>query len=182
MSASKPWWRALSVLLLLLISVALPEPIRAQTSTTLQIQPASSILSPGEAFHVSVWIDNVEDLYAYTIKLSFPAALLRLNSISNGSFLDSGLIVGPVIDNVAGTAMLTNTQVNPSTPKDGSGVLLELEFVVQESLGEGEINFLQNDLVEFDTYALIPAEVVGASVRVCDQQICNRVFLPFTVH
>ena len=40
----------------------------------------------------------------------------------------------------------------------------------------------ENDLVEFDTYALIPAEVVGASVRVCDQQICNRVFLPFTVH
>ena len=181
MSASKRWWRALSVVLLLVTSAALPGSIRAQTSAVLRIYPASSILSPTQTFNVEVWVEGVEDLYGYTVQISFPAALLQLNSISNGTFLDSGLIIGPVIDNVAGTALLTNTQVNPSTPKDGTGLLLRLDFFVRQNLGEGEIRFLQSDLVEFDTFALIPVELVSGDVSVCEQQICSQVFLPFTV-
>lgn len=153
----------------------------AQTPTRVVVDPPLSSVQPGQSFTVRVMVENVSDLWAYDLKLSFPPSLLEVTNMSNGGFLDQGILFGPVLDNNAGTAMLVNTQLSSSLPKSGSGTLATVEFTARQHLGEGDLALTLADLVEGIDYQLIPVEIVHGTVRVCEGGVCARVFLPLIV-
>ena len=150
----------------------------AQTPTHVMVDPPLSSVQQGKSFTVRVMIENVSNLWAYDLKLSFPPSLLQVNAMRNGGFLDAGMLLGPTLDNEAGTAQLVNTQMSGSLPKSGSGTLVELDFTARAALGEGALTILTGDLVDATDYLLIPVELDHGAVRVCDGAVCARVFLP----
>lgn len=80
---------------------------------------------------------DVSDLYAFDLELSFdPQAVQIVDAhpeqegvqVESGDFLDPGLTLFNTIDPEAGRLRFVMTQLNPSLPKSGSGVLLRVQF------------------------------------------------------
>jgi len=99
---------------------------------------------PGAALQVPVSIRNVEALYAIDIEIQFDPALLQVEDaapntpgvqVGIGTFLDAGLILYNDADNDQGVIRFAMTQVNPSEPKSGEGVIVVINLTAQ---GEGE--------------------------------------------
>ena len=116
---------ALITLAVLLVAVA---PAAAQTGTVVRVDPAFQQVAPGTTFTLTIQIDDVENLYAYDILLSFPPDKLEAIDAANGDFLQEGFGGEPIIDNEEGTVWASNSQVYPAEPQSGSGSLLEISF------------------------------------------------------
>jgi hypothetical protein len=116
---------ALITLAVLLVAVA---PAAAQTETVVRVDPAFLQVAPDAEFTITIQIDDVENLYAYDILLSFPPDKLEAINAANGDFLQEGIGGEPQIDNEEGTVWAINSQVNPTEPQSGSGSLLEITF------------------------------------------------------
>lgn len=111
----------------------------AQTPTRVMVDPPLSSVQPGQSFTVKVMVENVSDLWAYDLKLSFPPSLLQVTAMRNGGFLDAGMLLGPTLDNEAGTAQLVNTQMSGSLPKSGSGMLVCTQLATPPVSGNGTL-------------------------------------------
>ena len=81
-----------------------------------------------------------DSLYAVDIEIRFDPAVLQVEDASPnqdgiqvglGTFLDAGLILYNQVDNDQGLIRFAMTQMNPSEPKSGEGVLLVLYFTTQ---------------------------------------------------
>ncbi|HQN04674.1 MAG TPA: cohesin domain-containing protein [Anaerolineaceae bacterium] len=119
------------LVLLSLAAAAMPAaPAHAQGSTTLTISPVSSVGMLCDIAVIAVRVENVANLNAYDISVSYPEGQIEIIDITNGEFLDFGFTNFKNISTAAGvtTARLSMTQVNPSTPKTGSGDLVYLHI------------------------------------------------------
>jgi hypothetical protein len=94
----------------------------------VRVDPAFLQVAPDAEFTITIQIDDVENLYAYDILLSFPPDKLEAINAANGDFLQEGIGGEPQIDNEEGTVWAINSQVNPTEPQSGSGSLLEITF------------------------------------------------------
>ncbi len=99
----------------------------AQTGTMVYVDPELTEVEPGDSFTVEVWVKDVVDLYGFDVVLNYDPAYLDYHSISMGDFLDVGnsLTCGSTS---AGTVQCNNAQINPSTPKNGDGILFSVTF------------------------------------------------------
>ncbi len=119
---------ALITVAVLLVAVA---PAAAQTGTVVRVDPAFMQVVPDAPFTLTIQIDDVENLYAYDILLSFPPDKLEVVSASNGDFLEGPFLVDLITpDNEAGTVTAIVSQRTPADPESGSGSLLEINFHV----------------------------------------------------
>ena len=116
---------ALITVAVLLVAVA---PAAAQTGTVVRVDPAFLQVAPDAPFTLTIQIDDVENLYAYDILLSFPPDKLEAIDAANGDFLQEGIGGEPIIRNEEGTVWAINSQVYPAEPQSGSGSLLEITF------------------------------------------------------
>ena len=130
-------------------------------------------VQPGTAFQVPVSVRNVEELYAIDIEIQFDPALVQVEDaaanldgvqVGLGTFLDAGLILYNTVDNTEGVIRFAMTQVNPSEPKSGEGVVLVLSLVSQ---AEGdttlEVSFAEASTREGEA---IPLEGVDGEITV----------------
>ena len=131
------------VMLLLGIFCMAFEPVSAQGTAEVGFFEDLEI-QPDAAFEVPVSVRDVEALYAIDIEIQFDPAVLQVEDASPnqegvqvglGTFLDAGLILYNQADNEEGLIRFAMTQLNPSEPKSGEGIVLVLYFVAQ---GEGE--------------------------------------------
>ena len=118
---------ALITVAVLLVAVA---PAAAQTGTVGRVDPAFLQVAPGAPFTLTIQIDDVENLYAYDILLSFPPDKLEVVNAEHGNFLDPPFLGLITWDNEAGTVTAIVSQQYPIDPKTGSGSLLEINFHV----------------------------------------------------
>jgi len=81
-----------------------------------------------------------------------------------GTFLDAGMVLYNTVDPEAGIIRFVMTQVNPSEPKSGSGVLIVL-YAVGAAEGESILEVVRADLSTREGIA-IPSELVENSVKV----------------
>jgi hypothetical protein len=130
--------RSLKILILLsVITLVTSFPwsswVRAQ-STSLTILPASStapICGDSEDVIIKVRAQDVVDLYAYDVSISFTSSIpgaIEVLELSNAGFLDSGFVLKNVIDNTTGTLRYAMTQQSPSTAKTGMGDLISIRI------------------------------------------------------
>jgi len=121
---------ALITIAVLLVAVA---PAAAQTGTVVRVDPAFMQVVPDAPFTLTIQIDDVENLYAYDILLSFPPDKLEVVSASHGDFLEGPFLGLITWDNDAGTVTAIVSQQNPTEPQTGSGRLVVITF---QALGD----------------------------------------------
>ncbi len=132
-------------------------------------------LAPGARVEVPIEIRGAVDLYAIDIELSFDPAMLSAEDADPsmdgvqpalGTFLDAGLLLFNNIDLETGVVSFVMSQVNPSEPKSGDGILLVL-YLVGKTAGE---SFLRvNNITLSDRFGNeLPASGVGAMITVAE--------------
>ena len=104
-------------------------PAAAQTGTIVRVEPAFQQVAPGATFTLTIQIDDVVNLYAFEILVSFPPDKLEVVSASHGDFLEGPFLVDLITpDNEAGTVTAIVSQRNPAEPQSGNGTLVVITF------------------------------------------------------
>jgi len=132
-------------------------------------------VSPGERVEIPVEIRNVSELYAVDIEIRFDPDVIQIEDANPnldgvqpalGTFLDAGLTLFNAVDNGQGILQFVMTQVNPSEPKSGDGVLLILYAL---GMDEGESDLVVTKLEFSDRFGeAIPVETVDGTVSVSE--------------
>lgn len=146
---------------------------------------------PGQRFEVPVEVRNVADLYAIDIEIRFDPDILQAEDANPnvdgvqpglGTFLDAGLTLFNEIDNEEGLLRFAMSQVNPSEPKSGDGIMLVLTFnALRAGESDLEVSFLEasdrfgDEIVLEPVDALVRVvagapEVVATPITVQDQE------------
>jgi hypothetical protein len=149
---------AIIACLLLAALLAIPGPAAAGTEAAaiVRILPAKGTYREGESIAVQVKIENVSNLYGADVQLAFdPADLQVVDADPNTTgvqitprdeLLSPDFVLKNEANNKKGTVWYAATQVNPTPPASGSGVLFEFTFLVT---GDGETTvILQQQLAD----------------------------------
>ena len=163
------WIALLSVIILLGGQFS---PASAQNSAQVGVFQAYEI-QPGARVEIPIEIRNVQDLYAVDLEIHYDPRILTFEDANPqmdgiqpalGTFLDAGMVLYNTVDPEAGIIRFVMTQVNPSEPKSGSGVLIVL-YAVGAAEGESTLEVVRADLSTREGVA-IPSELVENSVKV----------------
>lgn len=178
------------LLLFLTISVA-PAPLQAAPNADALVRIAPAVVTTtNTAFSVPVdiRIEDVNGLYGADARLTFDPALLAVQDadpgkagiqIELGPLLTSGtyFIVINAADNVSGTIRLALTQLNPTEPVTGSGVLARVTFKPVGPTGVSPIHFTQVQLAS-RTGSPIPATTQDGTIDIQPGTPPKYIYLP----
>lgn len=163
-----------ALVLCLALPGLLPGPARAAPGVEgarLSFLPAPAAIQGCETISVQVWANDVAGLYGVDIALAFDAGVLEVVDadtarpgvqVQHGGFLSPDFVVSREADNTAGTVHYTVSQVAPSPPVDGSGVLLTVLFRARSATSASAVAFTQADLVDLDGMLLEVTPVTGS--------------------
>lgn len=135
-------------------------------------------IQPGRRVEVPVRIEDVQDLYAIDIEIQFDPQVIQIEDADPrtegiqpalGMFLDAGLTLFNSADNEAGVIRFVMSQINPSEPKSGDGIILVL-YVVGAAEGESDLEITTLDLSTRAGEA-IPAQAVDGKVTVSETAV-----------
>jgi len=105
-------------------------PLTALGDAVLSAGSASVFVDQSLAVPVS--IAGVADLYDFQFDVAFTPAVVQLQSVTEGSFLDSfgpTVFLPGLIDNTSGTAtFIADTLIGPISGASGGGTLINLNF------------------------------------------------------
>ena len=154
---------ALITIAVLLVAIA---PAAAQTGTVVRVDPAFMQVVPDAPFTLTIQIDDVENLYAYDILLSFPPDKLEVVSASNGDFLEGPFLVDLITpDNEAGTVTAIVSQRNPAEPQSGNGTLVVITFHALGDRTDADIVLSEVTLSDDNGFA-IPCSLRSGRVHI----------------
>jgi hypothetical protein len=126
-------------IVLCLLAVLLPftEAHAQATQASIGFEPNAVTLSTGATSEVAVSIQDMRDLYAFDVTVRYDPAYIEIIDadpttdgiqVSQGTFLEGGMAIKNSVDPQAGTISYVTTQLNPSMPRSGSGVLLVIRL------------------------------------------------------
>ena len=169
----------LSVFGLFILLLAAPMSVHSEGETIVNVNPMTTSVQPGDSFSVDIWVENVTDLYGFDVTLNFNPAYLSVESLELGSFLSSGL-GGDDFNNTTGIINFYNTQISPAGPKSGSGILFTVNFAAKttEATMPLDLDESFSELVEYDTYQLIPFTAQDGSVVIGAGSFNTLIYLP----
>jgi hypothetical protein len=140
-----------------------------QEGPTVSLRPAENHVEAEEAFTVQVLVEDVSDLGAFQLKVSFPPAVVQARDVGLGEFLGStgrnATALRPSLDNETGTMTFGAFTLGNVAGPTGAGTLAEVRFEAVQQ-GHGTLGLLDVQLI--DTAArVMTVSAVDASVRVC---------------
>ncbi len=95
--------------------------------TTLQFQPSTLSLKPGDTMTIGLSVDNAHDLYSIPMLLQYNPAVIQVEDIRNGGFLSGGTQEIAIVhqeDPQKGQVVVSATR-RPNTPGiSGTGTLI----------------------------------------------------------
>jgi len=150
----------------------------AQTQTLVYLEPSALTLAPGDTSVVHVHIDNAEDLYGFEVHLEFDPTLIQVTDsnqdtpgvqIDHGDVfnVDKSFVVFNRVDNEQGTIIYAITQLAPSEPVTGNGILLSLT-VQATSLGISELT-LSSVILASEAGESLPVESQNGQITVAQE-------------
>jgi hypothetical protein len=123
----------------ILLVVAMVQPLSASeygdSGATIRPDPVTIELSPGQVTTVNIELENAADVYGIDVRAKFDPALIEIVDadpaqdgiqMTPGTFLKPDFVVRNTADNGVGTLQYVVTQVNPTQPATGNGVVLTL--------------------------------------------------------
>lgn len=124
--------RTLFVVRVLLLSIIVAislvgAPALAQGGTVVRVEPETLSTQVNSNLNLAVKVDNITNLAAIELHLSFNPNVLEVVQITNGGFVAADFIAQNVFDNATGTIDYAIAQLNRS-PAQGSGTLLNITF------------------------------------------------------
>lgn len=131
-------------------------PVQADPATTVTVSPSPVTIKLGETGTVSIYINNVVNMYGVDIRLSFDPAKLEVMDadlgktgiqMTPGDFPQPDYMVRNVADNTAGTITYVVTQMNPTPEKSGSGIAFQFSLRALSS-GTSTLHFTQVTLAD----------------------------------
>lgn len=128
-----------------------PQAVAAEDLPVVSFDPDLLEADPGETKTVDVRIENVENLWAFSLLIYYDPQVIQVEAINPGGFLStkSGeyLISVSLINNDMGLIQFDMTQKRVSDdvpqPANGSGPLLEIRFSANHHPGMTVINLAQ---------------------------------------
>lgn len=142
---------------------------RPDADATFTLSPSPVAISGCGTVTVQILINDAVDAYGADVILSFDPAVLEVvdyasgQAVQNGGFLVPPLfVVRNVADNVAGTVRYAATQLHPTPPASGSGVLAIVRFRAK-SAGTSTLTFTQTDLADLNGNMLPATGVPGGA-------------------
>lgn len=118
----------------------------AQTGTVVRVQPGSGNLNLNGTTVLEIRVENVSDLYAADLELRFDPAVLQVQDsdgsrdgvqIAPGTFPNPDFVAENIVDNATGVVRYALTQLPPSSPLNGSGLMASVTF---QGVGNGVSN------------------------------------------
>jgi hypothetical protein len=137
------------------------------SAATIVVQPPPAAVL-GEDASVLIDLQNVVDLYGWQFDVQFNPAVLQLQSVTEGQFLQqagSTQFFPGIIDNVAGLVSLVSNTLTGAVPgQTGSGTAVILTFGVG-GIGTSEVSIL-NPILLNSSLDEIPATPTSATITV----------------
>jgi len=149
------------------------------TQAALRIVPTPVCAAANEPIQIVVQIEDVVDLYAYHIEMTYTPGDLEVVSVANGNFLQDGITLLN-IDNTAGRFFIANTQVGTDVPPvSGSGelVIISLKPLQDETTTPLVFDIVETKLVLNDLSTAIPYQVIN-TVITTGECVPHNVYLP----
>jgi hypothetical protein len=125
---------AVSLGSLLLTTLFLP--VLAQTGTAVvRVEPAVLEIGDGQVETVQIVLENAVEVYGIEVRASFDPAVVEVVDsnpdtpgvqLIPGPFIQPDFLVRNEADNVEGTLQYVATQVNPTEPVTGTGVVFSI--------------------------------------------------------
>ena len=116
-------WLILMVVAISLMSTS----VSAQSGTVVRVDPSTSSAQVNGNVNLSVKVDNIANLTATELHLSFNPSVLEVLQVTNGGFVAADFIAQNVFDNTVGTIDYAVAQMNRPAAQ-GSGTLLNIVF------------------------------------------------------
>lgn len=116
----------------------------AQTGSIVRVDPPNFEVGQGQVEQVDIVIDNAQDVYGIDLRARFDPSIFEIADadpaadgvqLIPGSFIKPDFLVRNTADNQKGTLQYVITQVNPTQPVNGNGVVVTL-LVRGKSLGK----------------------------------------------
>ncbi len=111
----------------------------APSGTVIKVEPSVSPVKVNDTVKVPINVENIANLTAIEIHLSFNASVLEVVELNDGDFIKADFVVQNTFDNAAGTIDYAVAQINHA-PANGSGTLCEIVFRAKAS-GNSPISF-----------------------------------------
>ena len=133
----------------------------------------------------TVRLDNLTDLTAYTVLLTFEPQSLRVLEVSNGDFLkDEMPAPDNAIDNAAGTVRFGMARFGADTPPEsGSGALVLLRIMALQAgqTAHLAIDMAETHLVGWPEGTAISYQAANGIIYTGDCE-ASEIFLPLVLH
>lgn len=154
-------------------------------ANSLWIEPsATSVLTAGEKFNLTVWLNITEECFAWQLKILFNSTHFNVSRLgyTNGEKSDffsnhQTITIVPIINYSQGYVIVGETLLENDTRSPGYGSLLWIEFELNGPLTEGQFDFTFSLPYGVDTFVLNPyldtitiEHVDGAAVSISQPQ------------
>jgi hypothetical protein len=123
------------------------------SGTQVGLDPSTVQLNIGATQVVSVTITGVTDLYGFEFDLGFDPAVIAVQEVEVGDFLSPDFVVARTFNNSTGLVKVAITQLSPSLPKTGDGLLATILFRAIAP-GDAQVKFLNIQLSNSDAISL----------------------------
>lgn len=144
----------------------------APSGPVIRVEPSVSSIQLNNTGHAPVRVENIADLVAYEVHLSFDASVLEVIELTEGGFIKPDFVVQNTFDNAAGTIDYAVAQIN-RPPANGSGTLFEIVFRAKSS-GQSPIRFRETPAVPVGVLlsdangVAIQVSLIDGNVKVSD--------------
>jgi hypothetical protein len=114
--------------------------------TVIRTDPSTIQISPGEVVTLSVVLAGAQEVYGIDVRAAFDPQLVEVVDVdpdregvqfSPGTFPQPDFVVRRDADNEAGTLRYVITQVSPTEPATGDGVVFTVQLRALADSGEG---------------------------------------------
>lgn len=163
-----------TLVLFSLLFAILPGTVLA-ADAIIQLTPPTQTINVDQTTTVAMYVQNVQNLYGYQAALSFNPTILEVVDadaskpgvqVALGNFLSPDFVQQNNADNSLGAIVCVVSQMAPSVPVNGSGVLFTITFR-SKAQGTSPIQFTDLKLARHDGVE------ISTSVQLAQVQVVN---------
>lgn len=146
----------------LMINFVLPVAAESQNAI-VRSDPAQLEVIAGQIATLSVVLSDAQNVYGIDVSATFDPQMVEVVDVNPakdgvqatpGAFPKPDFVARNIADNQAGTLHYAITQVNPTEPVNGSGVVFSVQFRAKVPSGQGTFTITSVDLTDRDGIAL----------------------------
>jgi LysM repeat protein len=115
------------LLVVMLVASLAGAPAFAQGAAAVRVDPSTSSIQVNDTVNIAIKVDDISNLIAFELHLSFNPNVLEVTGMTNGGFVAADFEAQKTFDNAAGTIDYAVAQMNRA-PAQGSGTLLNIAF------------------------------------------------------